>query len=47
MLAQGVLWPPVHPALTSGAHTAGDVERVLAAARIVLSGGPLELHGRF
>jgi glutamate-1-semialdehyde 2,1-aminomutase len=36
MVAHGVLWPPVHPAVTSGAHTDEDVERVLAAARAVL-----------
>jgi glutamate-1-semialdehyde 2,1-aminomutase len=37
MVAEGVLWPPGHPAVTSGAHTAQDVERVLAAAETVLS----------
>jgi glutamate-1-semialdehyde aminotransferase len=36
MVAYGVLWPPVHPAVTSGAHTEGDVEHVLDAARAVL-----------
>ena len=36
MVAHGVLWPPVHPAVTSGAHTEEDVERVLDAARAVL-----------
>jgi glutamate-1-semialdehyde 2,1-aminomutase len=36
MTAQGVLWPPMHPAVTSGAHTAEDVAVVLAAARAVL-----------
>ena len=36
MVAHGVLWPPVHPAVTSGAHTDEDVEHVLAAARAVL-----------
>ena len=37
MVAEGVLWPPGHPALTSGAHTEADVERVLEAAERVLS----------
>jgi glutamate-1-semialdehyde 2,1-aminomutase len=37
MVAEGVLWPPGHPALTSGAHTEADVERVLEAAEGVLS----------
>ena len=36
MVAHDVLWPPVHPAVTSGAHTEEDVERVLDAARAVL-----------
>jgi glutamate-1-semialdehyde 2,1-aminomutase len=36
MVARGVLWPPIHPAVTSGAHTADDVEVVLDAARAVL-----------
>jgi glutamate-1-semialdehyde 2,1-aminomutase len=36
MVAHGVLWPPVHPAVTSSAHTEEDVERVLDAARAVL-----------
>jgi glutamate-1-semialdehyde 2,1-aminomutase len=33
MVAEGVLWPPVHPAVTSGAHADEDVDAVLAAAR--------------
>jgi glutamate-1-semialdehyde 2,1-aminomutase len=37
MIAAGVLWPPGHPALTSGAHTDADIERVLAAAEVLLS----------
>jgi glutamate-1-semialdehyde 2,1-aminomutase len=36
MTALGVLWPPVHPAVTSFAHTEGDAEVVLAAARELL-----------
>ncbi|MFI5010440.1 MAG: aspartate aminotransferase family protein [Solirubrobacterales bacterium] len=36
MVAEGVLWPPGHPALTSGAHTEADVERVLEAAEMAL-----------
>jgi glutamate-1-semialdehyde 2,1-aminomutase len=42
MVAEGVLWPPGHPALTSGAHTVEDVERTLAGARAVLSDQTLE-----
>jgi len=38
MVAEGVLWPPGHPALTSGAHTERDIERVMATAETVLSG---------
>lgn len=38
MVAAGVLWPPVHPAVTSSAHDAESVETVLAAARAVLDG---------
>jgi glutamate-1-semialdehyde 2,1-aminomutase len=37
MVAEGVLWPPGHPALTSGAHIEEDVERVLEAAGSVLT----------
>jgi len=36
LVAHGVLWPPVHPAVTSAAHTDEDVEVVLAATRAVL-----------
>jgi glutamate-1-semialdehyde 2,1-aminomutase len=36
MVAGGVLWPPGHPAVTSGAHTAEDVDRVIATAGTVL-----------
>lgn len=36
MVAAGVLWPPVHPAVTSGAHNAEDAEFVVAASRRVL-----------
>jgi glutamate-1-semialdehyde 2,1-aminomutase len=39
MVAHGVLWPPGHPAITSGAHTEEDAELVLAAAREVLEAG--------
>ena len=38
MLAAGVLWPPGHPAVTSGAHSEEDIERVVATAGTVLSG---------
>jgi glutamate-1-semialdehyde 2,1-aminomutase len=37
MVARGVLWPPIHPALTSGAHTREDIERVIATVGRVLS----------
>jgi glutamate-1-semialdehyde 2,1-aminomutase len=37
MLSEGVLWPPVHPAVTSGAHTAGSAAAVVAAAERVVS----------
>ncbi|MBS1882525.1 MAG: aspartate aminotransferase family protein [Actinobacteria bacterium] len=36
MVARGVLWPPIHPAVTSSAHEGADVEAVLAAAEAVL-----------
>jgi glutamate-1-semialdehyde 2,1-aminomutase len=38
MVAGGVLWPPGHPAVTSGAHTVGDIDRVIATVGTVLSG---------
>jgi glutamate-1-semialdehyde 2,1-aminomutase len=38
MVAEGVLWPPGHPAVTSGAHSEEDIEKVLATAGTVLSG---------
>jgi glutamate-1-semialdehyde 2,1-aminomutase len=38
MVVEGVLWPPGHPALTSGAHSEEDVERALRSAGKVLSG---------
>jgi glutamate-1-semialdehyde 2,1-aminomutase len=37
MVAEGVLWPPGHPAVTSGAHSEEDVEQVLAAVRTILA----------
>jgi glutamate-1-semialdehyde 2,1-aminomutase len=36
LVAHGVLWPPVHPAVTSSAHTDEDIDLVLAATRTVL-----------
>jgi glutamate-1-semialdehyde 2,1-aminomutase len=33
MVAHGVLWPPVHPGLTSAAHGSDEIEAVLTAAR--------------
>jgi glutamate-1-semialdehyde 2,1-aminomutase len=41
MVARGVLWPPIHPAVTSAAHTLEDVERAIATARTVLRGETL------
>ncbi len=38
MVAEGVLWPPGHPALTSGAHTVADIEQAITIAGTVLSG---------
>lgn len=40
LVAAGVLWPPVHPAVTSAAHNAEHIERVLAAVP-----GALEVLG--
>ena len=40
LVAAGVLWPPVHPAVTSAAHDVADIERVLAAVP-----GALEVLG--
>jgi glutamate-1-semialdehyde 2,1-aminomutase len=37
MVAEGVLWPPVHPAVTSSAHDEASVETTLAAADRVLA----------
>ncbi|MFL5281756.1 MAG: hypothetical protein ACJ8AW_12385, partial [Rhodopila sp.] len=37
LVAEGVLWPPIHPAVTSGAHDSGSVDLVLSAAERVLS----------
>jgi glutamate-1-semialdehyde 2,1-aminomutase len=36
MVARGVLWPPVHPAVTSAAHGDDEVDAVVAAAREAL-----------
>jgi glutamate-1-semialdehyde 2,1-aminomutase len=37
LVCEGVLWPPIHPAVTSGAHSQDHVDRVLTAARDVLA----------
>jgi glutamate-1-semialdehyde 2,1-aminomutase len=37
MVSGGVLWPPGHPAVTSGAHSDEDVERVLTAAEAIVT----------
>jgi glutamate-1-semialdehyde 2,1-aminomutase len=39
LVGHGVLWPPVHPAVTSSAHTDEDIDAVLAATRAVLDLG--------
>jgi glutamate-1-semialdehyde 2,1-aminomutase len=36
LVAHGVLWPPVHPAVTSSAHTDADIDAVLGATQAVL-----------
>jgi hypothetical protein len=36
MVAAGILWPPIHPAVTSGAHKETDADAVVAAAHLVL-----------
>lgn len=36
MVARGVLWPPVHPAVTSAAHGDQEIDSVVAAARDAL-----------
>jgi glutamate-1-semialdehyde 2,1-aminomutase len=36
LIAEGVLWPPIHPAVTSAAHTEGQIDEVLAAVESVL-----------
>ncbi len=38
MVAGGVLWPPGHPAVTSGAHSDEDLDRVVTTVGTVLSG---------
>jgi glutamate-1-semialdehyde 2,1-aminomutase len=43
MLGEGILWTPVHSALTCTAHTADDIDRVIEAAdrvAMLFSGGP-------
>jgi glutamate-1-semialdehyde 2,1-aminomutase len=37
LVAEQVLWPPVHPAVTSGVHDGSHVDRVLSAAQRVLA----------
>jgi glutamate-1-semialdehyde 2,1-aminomutase len=36
MVARGVLWPPIHPAVTSAAHGDVEVDAIVAAAREAL-----------
>jgi glutamate-1-semialdehyde 2,1-aminomutase len=42
MIAEGVLWTPVHPGLTCAAHTDADVDAVIAAAARVVEMMPLQ-----
>ena len=42
MIAEGVLWTPVHPGLTCAAHTDADVDAVITAAARVVELMPLE-----
>jgi glutamate-1-semialdehyde 2,1-aminomutase len=37
LTAEGVLWPPGHPAVTSGAHSEADVERAITIVKTILS----------
>ena len=37
LIAEGVLWTPVHPGLTCSAHTDRDIDEVLAAAARVIN----------
>src|SRR5262249_17620488 len=37
LVSEQVLWPPIHPAVTSGVHTEDHVDRVLSAAEGVLA----------
>jgi glutamate-1-semialdehyde 2,1-aminomutase len=37
LVSEQVLWPPIHPAVTSGAHDLDDVDQVLSAAERVLA----------
>lgn len=36
LVSRGVLWPPVHPGLTSAAHDQRDIDQVIEAGRVVL-----------
>jgi glutamate-1-semialdehyde 2,1-aminomutase len=36
LVAEGVLWPPIHPGVTAAPHTGSDIERVIDAAERVL-----------
>lgn len=37
-VAHGVLWPPIHPAVTSSEHRPAHIERILATVDTVLAG---------
>ena len=36
LIAEGVLWPPIHPGVTSYGHSEDDIDRSLAAAERVM-----------
>jgi glutamate-1-semialdehyde aminotransferase len=36
-VANGVLWPPIHPAVTSSEHSDADIDRVLEVVDSVLA----------
>jgi glutamate-1-semialdehyde aminotransferase len=38
LVAEGILWPPVHPGVLAAPHTDRDIEQVIEAARSVLEG---------
>lgn len=39
LVAEGILWPPIHPGVVAAPHTVADLDRLMEAADRVLSGG--------